>query len=95
MKTIEQYCQSISEKTLFIFCNDCHAMPQFVSNTNFTVATAFANLVSPKNGFDEAWFKHHIKTDEVKKVIIAGHTDCSVISFLVRDASEKKPGDGP
>lgn len=88
MKTIAQYCQSITDKTLFVFCNDCNAMPQFIAKSDFTVVTAFANLVSPKNGFDVDWFKYNFRDADIKRLVIVGHVDCHVIPFLVQDCSE-------
>lgn len=87
MNTLKSYCDQIYLKSLIVFCNDCFRTSEFIADPRFVVTTAFANLVSPKNGFDKKWFERLARDNGIEQIIIAGHCDCQVIQFLFDDES--------
>ena len=87
MPTLKSYCKQISTKTLIVFCNDCVRTREVFENSSFVVTTAFANLVSPKTGFDKDWLEYLIASESIQQIMIAGHCDCHVIEFLFEDHS--------
>jgi hypothetical protein len=93
LQDLKSYCNNISVKTLFFFCNDCYAAEEVAGNRNIIAVTAFANLVSPLNGFDSAWFKLLFENEKIEQILIAGHCQCEVINFLndlISDDSDLK-----
>lgn len=79
-----KFFKEIKAKTLLIFCNDCCPAFQFGNHPNIVAASAFAGLVNPENGFDEAWFNYHFEQSNIKEIFILGHTNCYVLHNLLQ-----------
>jgi len=88
MTTIEQYCNTLDQKSLFIVCNDCNILMNELSSCNCMYVNAFASIVSPDNGFDVAWFKQFIVDQGIRHFILVSHYDCKILKFLMTDLSE-------
>lgn len=79
-----KFFKEIKVKTLLIFCNDCCPAFQFGNHPNIVAASAFAGLVNPENGFNEAWFNYHFEQFNIKEVLILGHANCYVMRNLLQ-----------
>jgi len=77
MKQGFKLLDNIREKTIVITCKDSLYMNNFIKNNNIILCTFFNEIALKENSLDLAYFNYCITEENVKKVIITGHYDCS------------------
>ncbi len=81
-KSISQFVDDISEKTLFIYCNDCYAGNQIKSSDLVRVSTIFATRISRNDMLCLEQLRYSIEVENVKTIVISSHYDCALISYV-------------
>lgn len=86
MSNLKSYCGQIREKTLMIFCNDCHSMSEVIDNQKLIIHNLFGGIVLETNDHDVNYFRHCID-EGVSQIVFVGHLNCQVLKHLIDDAS--------
>lgn len=88
MNNLKSFCDQITEKTIMIFCNDCHSMCEVMNNDNLIMHNLFAGIVREKSEQDTNYFKHCIEEEGASQIVFVGHLNCQVLRHLIDDSSD-------
>lgn len=81
MSLLKEYAENIQERTLFIFCSDCHCKNELIPNPDFLVATALGSNVTNES-FGESYFDYCFGEEGIRQVVLVGHYQCQVLDFI-------------
>ncbi|MBL6447741.1 hypothetical protein JMN32_15590 [Fulvivirga sp. 29W222] len=87
MSSLTSYCDKIEEKTVMIFCNDCHSIAEVMGNENLIIHNLLGGLVLESNAHDINYLRHCIDEEGASQIVIVGHLNCQVLKHLLDDVS--------
>lgn len=84
MHALKTFCDAISEKTILIYCPDCHSLEGCINHPPVLSFTSFGSVIQNGNYWEET-LRHPIEEGGYGNILLAGHVNCSVISFIKRN----------